>query len=74
MQTNCLFDVAIIVCCVTLGLSDVNLIRNTEPTLCYDKIDKPYIQFATKTGYRVNQNKDDDEIKVKGIFFIINFF
>ena len=34
----------------------------------YDDTEKPYIHFATKTAYRFNQNKDDDEIKHEGIW------
>ena len=34
----------------------------------YDDTEKPYIYFATKTAYRFNQNKDDDEIKHEGIW------
>ncbi|XP_032795585.1 multiple inositol polyphosphate phosphatase 1 [Daphnia magna] len=66
MQTTYFLCITLIVCCITFVLSDVNSIRNAEPSLCYDNVDSPYILFSTKTGYRVNQNKDDEEVKVKG--------
>jgi len=37
-----------------------------SPYQCYDDIDDPYVYFATKTAYRWNRNKDDDEISHKG--------
>jgi hypothetical protein len=35
---------------------------------CYDDIDHPYVFFATKTAYRWNRNKHDDEISPPGKF------
>ena len=32
----------------------------------YDDVEEPFIYFATKTAYRFNQNKNDDEIKPTG--------
>jgi hypothetical protein len=52
--------------CFVHVLSKENVERKQPITLCYDQIGDPYIEFATKSGYRVNQNKDDDEIKIKG--------
>ena len=59
---------AVVFSCYVHVLSDVNFNRKPPKpsTLCYDQIDDPYVQFATKTGYRVNQNKDEDEIQYKG--------
>ena len=33
---------------------------------CYGDIDHPYVFFATKTSYRWNKNKNDDEITPPG--------
>ena len=52
--------------CFVHVLSNENVERKQPITLCYDQIDDPYIQFATKTGYRVNQNQEKNEIKIKG--------
>ena len=38
---------------------------------CYDLNDDPYIQFASKTAYRFNQNKGRDEIKPEGMSFLV---
>lgn len=33
---------------------------------CYDDDDRPYVRFGTKTAYRFNRNKEDDEIQHPG--------
>lgn len=33
---------------------------------CYDDIDSPYVFFGTKTSYRWNRNKNDDEVTPPG--------
>ena len=35
---------------------------------CYADIENPYVYFATKTAYRWNRNKNDDEITPPGKF------
>lgn len=52
--------------------------RSSEsPYQCYDDIDDPYVYFATKTAYRWNRNKDDDEIRHEGMnlqdFIVFSF-
>jgi hypothetical protein len=39
---------------------------------CYDDIDHPYVFFATKTSYRWNRNKNDDEITPPGKCYQVN--
>ncbi len=67
--------------CTALVLSDTpeELAAEKDETTCYDNEDDPYIQFASKTAYRVNQNKDSGEIKPKGLssfwsLYSISFF
>jgi hypothetical protein len=55
--------------CIVHVLCDGN--RKPPSTHCYDQINDPYIQFAKKTGYRVNQNKEDEEIKIQGSYLYI---
>lgn len=62
--------VILVLCyCTALVVSDSieELSAEKDETTCYDDEDNPYIQFASKTAYRVNQNKDSDEIKPKGV-------
>ena len=49
------------------GSSEESNFQGHRP-YCYDDDDDPYIYFATKTAYRWNRNKNDDEIKHDGIF------
>ena len=42
-------------------------------TSCHDQDVNPYIHFATKTAYRVNQNKDESKIQFDGILFLFAF-
>jgi hypothetical protein len=43
-------------------------LKNQSDYYCYDDIDHPYVFFATKTSYRWNRNKNDDEITPPGKF------
>ncbi|KAK4014322.1 hypothetical protein OUZ56_026848 [Daphnia magna] len=48
------------------GKSKTLINKKQNQADCYDDIDSPYVFFGTKTSYRWNRNKNDDEVTPPG--------
>lgn len=60
-----IFSLIVLTYCVVLGVSHVSTEESSKKFVksCYNDVVSPYIKFSSKTAYRVNQNKNTDNLE-----------